>query len=75
MPWMQKIEVRLLSKLPKLSSFIPESGQNIALHALPTARDSAFVISAFPVYSIVLFFQSSYSSDVYYDECIRLVLL
>ena len=46
---------------PELSkffgSFKPEVRQNIALHALPSARDSAFLISAFQVHS-TSFFQS-----------------
>ena len=41
--------------LLKVSSPMPEIGQNIALHALPTARNSAFPDSDFQVYSTSFF--------------------
>ena len=42
------------AKIPELSKavyFTPGAGRNIAIHALPAARMSAFLIPAFPVHS------------------------
>ena len=48
-------KIRALSsentQLSTVLSFKPGVGQNIALHALPAARNFAFLVSAFSVYS------------------------
>ena len=52
-PRTQEFKSRL-PKNPELSTFLclqPEAGQNIALHASPTAMNSTFLISASPVHS------------------------
>lgn len=53
-PWPQKVKSCLLRKRPVLSEILTLSkhgvGQNIALHVLPTARNSALIlVSAFSV--------------------------
>ena len=43
------------AELPKVLSFKPEPGQNIAMHALPAARNSVYLISTFALSQLCFF--------------------
>ena len=65
-------------KLSKVFFFKPEIRQNIALNALPTARSSAFLVSAFPVHSTLFspvlstrFMDSEWDFYLYFDKLFR----
>ena len=58
-------------ELLKSISFKPGVGQNIALHAAPTARNSSFLMSVFSEscsFFFLLFFLSSNRKDAYHEQ-------
>ena len=46
-----KVPLSWYQELLEVLKLKPEAGQDVAFHALPTARNSAFQISAFPLHS------------------------
>jgi len=50
-----KVPLSWYQELLEVLKLKPEAGQAVAFHALPTARNSAFQISAYPVLGILPF--------------------